>query len=91
LDSQITEGGIMICPICDSINLKVFNTKRYETKQYRRRKCLECDYRFTTYEVDTALLMELFEEQFDLDTISKISTILEREFPAKNEWGGVRR
>lgn len=81
----------MNCPVCESINIKVSNTRRNGTKQYRRRKCLECDYLFTTYEVDTSMLMELFEEYFDLETNSKIAAILEREFPSKDEWGGARK
>ncbi len=81
----------MNCPICESINIKVSDTRRNGTKQYRRRKCLDCEYLFTTYEVDAAMLMELFEEHFDLETNAKIADIIEREFPSRDLRGGARK
>ncbi len=74
----------MRCPICESDNTKVTNVREHDYKLYRRRKCLECDEKFTTYEIDLGTLMELFEDQFDLATSGKIAEILEQSFPTRS-------
>ena len=78
----------MKCPICESENIRVTNVRTREGKIYRRRKCLDCGEKFTTYEVDTAMLMELFEEHFNLETNSKIASILDHNFPTRSRVGG---
>lgn len=42
----------MKCPICRETNNEVYNTRttRFGTQTWRRRRCLECDNSFTTYE-----------------------------------------
>lgn len=41
----------MTCPICGG-DTKILETRSNEDSIKRRRKCLECDYRFCTIEVD---------------------------------------
>lgn len=73
----------MKCPVCDSSNVKVTNCREKDNKFYRRRKCLSCGENFTTYEVDSGMLMDIFEEHFDLETARKIADLIEKEFPTR--------
>ncbi|MCK4830326.1 hypothetical protein KA005_82170, partial [bacterium] len=42
---------IMRCPYCKSFNQYVTDSRpRSDNYTWRRRKCLECGYKFTTYE-----------------------------------------
>ena len=41
----------MNCPKCGSYNTVVYDSRLEETSRRRRRKCIECEYRFTTYEI----------------------------------------
>jgi transcriptional repressor NrdR len=43
--------NIMICPECGFNDSKVIDSRPAETKIRRRRECLECSGRFTTYEI----------------------------------------
>ena len=47
------EESAMICPKCGSINRRCYDSRPCNGKnQVRRRyRCLDCDYRFTTYEL----------------------------------------
>lgn len=74
----------MKCPICESNNSKVTNCREKNGKFYRRRKCLNCGELFTTYEVDSGMLMAIFEKQFDLKTSREIANLIEKEFPPRN-------
>lgn len=42
----------MKCPVCRETNNEVYNTRttRFGTQTWRRRRCLNCDTSFTTYE-----------------------------------------
>ena len=52
------------CPKCSGVDLKVFNSRREHTNHgravgefgavWRRRRCQDCSYRFTTYEISEA-------------------------------------
>lgn len=41
----------MICPLCKSENNKVIDSRNRDNRIYRRRKCLDCNIPFTTYEI----------------------------------------
>lgn len=41
----------MTCPVCGA-ETKVVDSRSIEDGTRRRRKCLECDYRFSTVEID---------------------------------------
>lgn len=62
----------MICPSCGAVETKVIDSRSVEDGKAirRRRECLECGYRFTTYErINEAPLIVLKQdksaEQFD--------------------------
>lgn len=74
----------MRCPICDSQNSKVTNCRVKDAKFYRRRTCLDCGEKFTTYEVDSGMLMAIFEDQFEGSALARIAEILESEFPTRS-------
>lgn len=50
----------MNCPKCNKDSLEVIDSRSNSIYNapaiYRRRKCLECGYRFTTYEVDVKII-----------------------------------
>lgn len=67
----------MRCPFCDHDALKVVDKREHSTDSIRRRReCLKCSRRFTTYErsetVDLRVVKKSGErEQFDRDKILK--------------------
>ena len=48
--SSLVSRLIMICPFCKKDNDKVIDSRMSGTSIRRRRECLECGKRFTTYE-----------------------------------------
>ena len=59
----------MRCPKCNSLNDKTVDSRSMEdyTKTRRRRKCLDCDYRWTTYESSKDYLKK--REQIGADAV----------------------
>lgn len=59
-----TPINIIECDVCGSANIKVIDTDKdlikYEGVIYRRKKCLSCGRRFTTYEIHADDFKELF-------------------------------
>ncbi len=51
----------MTCPVCDS-ETHVYDSRTKLDSVYRRRKCLSCDYKFTTIEIDR----DFYENLIDL-------------------------
>ncbi len=45
-----TSCVIMLCPYCNNLNTKVTDKRDYDSITRRRRECLKCGKRFTTYE-----------------------------------------
>lgn len=43
----------MTCPQCNSYNLSCISSRPTGQKIRRRKKCLDCGYRFTTYEISS--------------------------------------
>jgi transcriptional repressor NrdR len=43
----------MICPNCESADLKVKDSRDHQVYNWikRRRECLDCNYRWNTYEI----------------------------------------
>lgn len=70
----------MECPNCGSLKSKVLDVRTVLSRRRRRRKCLSCDVRFTTYEItrrshnETPFLSQ--EEEKVLKTIPEIIKIL---------------
>lgn len=82
----------MNCPECNNIKDKVIETRESKDGRYirRRRECLECGKRFTTYEkIEDIPLMVVKKdgrrEKFDLDKIRKglYRAVEKRPIPTK--------
>lgn len=56
------------CPVCDSSQVGVFNSRTESGYLYRRRKCLQCEFRWTTYEIS----------EFDVEKIMDMMDLVER-------------
>ena len=64
------------CPHCGEWCVsRVFNTRPVGNSIYRRRKCMNCGKRFTTYEIDANTFKELSK---NLDILSRIQNIIKR-------------
>jgi hypothetical protein len=73
----------MNCPVCDSYNVKVSDVRPYGKANRRRRKCIDCDYKFTTFELELVHMQELFEKRIkNPEILTAITQVLETEFPA---------
>jgi transcriptional regulator NrdR family protein len=57
----------MNCPICKSLS-KVYDSRNQTTYTYRRRKCLKCQYRYTTVEVEVGDLSAFRASKRSLDS-----------------------
>ncbi len=58
LGSHTDEAGILLCPFCGQSRSRVIDSREAPDGIRRRRECLECGLRFTTYErVNTMPLM----------------------------------
>jgi transcriptional repressor NrdR len=82
----------MNCPECNNIKDKVIETRESKDGRYirRRRECLECGKRFTTYEkIENIPLMVVKKdgrrEKFDIDKIRKglYRAVEKRPIPTK--------
>jgi len=82
----------MNCPECNNIKDKVIETRESKDGRYirRRRECLECGKRFTTYEkIENIPLMVVKKdgrrEKFDIDKIRKglYRAVEKRPIPVK--------
>lgn len=73
----------MTCPVCGGDTIVVDSRCRTDTT-YRRRKCLDCDYRFATYEVENDLYKKLtwnidnFFVEHEAELLNIIHDALER-------------
>ena len=65
----------MKCPVCGG-KAAVIDSRADDDSVYRRRKCLECDLRFSTYEID-AYLYERKEEAVRREVQKAVDTALE--------------
>lgn len=66
----------MQCPYCNSSDLKVLDTQDIKNGIRRRRECLSCKERFTTYERPMAIIPLLIKsdgnrEEFDRDKLKR--------------------
>lgn len=72
----------MICPKCQTQDTKVVDSRVLGSCVKRRRECIKCSYRFSTYENPQPLSLKVIKrdnitEEFD---INKIKTGLEKSF-----------
>ena len=51
----------MNCPKCGNKELRVVDSRSFATRTRRRRQCMNCGYRFTTYEI-SEVQVALFEK-----------------------------
>lgn len=72
----------MLCTTCGK-KTKVVDVRLINGKRYRRRECLNCKVRFTTYETNFMTLMDLFDEHLPVETVDEISNVLADEMPEK--------
>ena len=74
----------MICKNCGSSNNKVVDVRVTEYgKRRRRRECVSCGHRFTTYEIEILELLDLLDMHLEDQIADKISAIILKEFPSK--------
>jgi transcriptional repressor NrdR len=82
----------MNCPDCDNIKDKVIESRESKDGRYirRRRECLQCGKRFTTYEKIEAIPLMVVKkdgrrEKFDIDKIRKglYRAVEKRPIPTK--------
>lgn len=57
-NSFLWENGVSRCPECQSINVEITESRPREKFFYRRRRCIDCEKRYTTVEIP----IEKFEE-----------------------------
>lgn len=84
----------MRCPICESTDNKVMDVRDSNGYPRRRRLCKECEYRFTTYELELGRLAEIFEDHIkNPEILAAVTAIIEKELPAPREQkpGGRKR
>ena len=91
----------MQCPICEDVRTKVIDSREKHHMIYRRRRCPECDYRFTTYETEKGMLSESLVAQIkdalapylnerDKDTVKwLLIDVLDDFFPTYRPKDGV--
>lgn len=80
----------MRCPICDSADTKVKDS-RVKGHVYRRRKCLECEETFSTFEESFLGMLDRLEEGgLPLRYVDKVANILydQYEIRKRPEWRG---
>lgn len=56
------------CPVCDSNQIGVFNSRTESGYLHRRRKCMSCGFRYSTYELS----------EFDIEKIIELTELVER-------------
>ena len=49
------------CDKCGGANIATLDSRPMDSYVRRRRKCLNCDHRFTTYEVEAILLSQVIQ------------------------------
>jgi transcriptional regulator NrdR family protein len=66
------------CPRCGSTNVSVVDSRPKENHIWRRRKCLECGEKYTTYEVDAKLFEKIKAKAEAIDTLKSALKVLEK-------------
>lgn len=80
----------MLCPSCKKSDTKVIDSRDEDIQVKRRRCCLKCDYRFTTYETFESPKLQVIKkkgnvEQFSLEKLTRgIKLALEKR-PFNND------
>ncbi len=80
----------MNCPSCSLKNTKVIESRESSDSIRRRRECLDCSKRFTTYEkiqISSIIVIknDYTKESFSLDKLEKSITIACTKRPVDNE------
>lgn len=62
-----------MCPLCGSRTEVVDSRSDYKIANaiYRRRRCIKCDHKFTTYELPKSEYKKLFEVYISLEGMSR--------------------
>lgn len=69
----------MRCPICNSLQVHIVESRAYDTEVRRRRECLDCKKRFNTIEVSLTEHKDLKQQAAALVTLCK-------EFEERAAW-----
>ena len=70
----------MNCYLCGS-KTKVVDSRIRNNRTFRRRKCTSCDERFTTYEINQLVLLDILDKYLPIRLVDEVSVILEKELP----------
>ena len=70
----------MDCISCNG-KTKVTDVRNRNGKRYRRRTCLECGERFTTYELNYGAFLDALDEHLPVTIVDDISNVLSMEMP----------
>ncbi|MEN1970099.1 hypothetical protein WMZ97_18765 [Lentibacillus sp. N15] len=76
----------MQCIFCKG-KTKVIDVRKKDGRHYRRRECLECGERFTTYEVNQIHLLNVLEDYLPMRLIDEISNVLAVGYPEQGRNG----
>lgn len=69
----ITKTGLL-CPRCFSNNLIVVDSRATISSKYRRRLCLDCNHKHTTYEIQAEVLNNI---QNTINLIKQMKTLFD--------------
>ena len=71
--------GVNVCPKCGSSQIAVVDSRPRAGIVWRRRKCLECDGKYTTYEVSSDTYDSLMEARTFMDRAERIIKTIRKE------------
>lgn len=67
----------MMCPNCESDQIVVIDSRPHQKNiVYRRRKCLSCDYRFSTIEIEKADYESLVNRANNVEKLKRMMKML---------------
>lgn len=78
------EGNVNVCPFCGSGQIAVVDSRPRGNTIWRRRKCLECEKKYTTYEVLSDTYTNILEMLSLVDNLEKIIKAVKGKKRGKN-------
>ena len=76
----------MKCPKCNALGLTCIDSRPYNETIKRRRKCLNCGYRFSTVEIGIDDYSKLKEREADAaDVLSELEAVLGKVIALKEK------
>lgn len=74
----------MECVLCSG-DTKVIDVRKRDGRHYRRRECVDCGERFTTYEINQVHLFNVLENYLPLRLIDEISKSVAKGYPERGK------